>query len=73
MPNGNAPGLMIASRVLGPVNWYNFKNGFGFVTRLEIMMKHFLINNFKSLFFFALIKEMITIKIYLYTRVAYSI
>ena len=73
MPNGNAPGLMIASRVLGTVKWYNFKNGFGFVTRLEIMMKHILINNFKSLFFFALIKEMITIKIYLYTRVAYSI
>jgi len=33
MPNGNAPGLMIASRVLGTVKWYNFKNGFGFVTR----------------------------------------
>jgi hypothetical protein len=70
MPNGNAQ--MIASRVLGTVKWYNFQNGFGFVTKLEIIMKYILINHFKSLFF-VLIKETITFKIYLYTRVAYSI
>jgi len=31
--NGVASGVIIAGRVIGTVKWYNFKNGFGFVTR----------------------------------------
>lgn len=27
------PGIILAERILGTVKWYNFKNGFGFVTR----------------------------------------
>ncbi len=30
---GAAPGVILGERLLGTVKWYNFKNGYGFITR----------------------------------------
>jgi len=30
---GSVPGVILSERLLGTVKWYNFKNGFGFITR----------------------------------------
>lgn len=32
---GSIPGVILAERITGTVKWYNFKNGFGFVTRSD--------------------------------------
>lgn len=32
---GSIPGIILAERIIGSVKWYNFKNGFGFVTRSD--------------------------------------
>jgi len=32
---GSVPGIILAERIIGTVKWYNFKNGFGFVTRSD--------------------------------------
>jgi cold shock CspA family protein len=32
---GSIPGIILAERILGTVKWYNFKNGFGFITRSD--------------------------------------